>query len=156
MRYRRPMRTLIVMVCVMSVVAACSKVEEYRNKSKRTEAQVQLNKLAKDLKTAYIANAEFPKGKAATLPESTGAACCPDKCKVSTAWASDPVWSALDFSIDEPTLFRYSYDSDGKTFKATAVGDLDCDGTVITYTLTGTAKDGNPETRLEEPAPNAD
>src|SRR5438445_4054055 len=142
------------------MVVGCSKAQEYKRKQQATEAKVLLNGIAKDAKAAYVETAQFPKGKTATLPESAGAACCEGpghKCSVSTAWASDPVWSALRFSIDEPTLFRYSYEStDGQSFTATAVGDLDCDGTTITYTVTGTAKDGNPSTTLVEPAPGTD
>ena len=69
---------------------------------------------------------------------------------------SDPVWQALDFQIDHPTLFQYSYASDGTSFNATAVGDLDCDGTFITYTLSGTAENGNVQVKLTEPPPNSD
>lgn len=119
-----------------------------------------LNKIAKDAKTEYMANDAFPKGKAATLPENDSAGCCGGpggKCKVSSAWATDPIWSLLDFRIDEPSQFRYSYESaDGQSFTATAVGDLDCDGKTITYTLTGSAKDGAPITTLVAPAANAD
>jgi hypothetical protein len=48
------------------------------------------------------------------------------------------VWKELDFSIDDAHLFRYDYTStDGKSFVAHAVGDLDCDGEAVSYTLTG-------------------
>jgi len=127
----------------------------YLDKSKKTEAALALNQLAKNAKAAYITSAEFPKGTAKQLPDPP---CCaqPDHhCAVSTAWASDPVWKALDFQIDEPNLFQYSYQSDGQHFTATAIGDLDCDGTSITYKLEGSAKDGQPSTELTEPPPNA-
>ena len=70
----------------------------------------------------------------------------------------DPVWRALDFQIDEPTLFQYSYrgSADGQSFEAKAVGDLDCDGVFITYELAGTISGGNPTFTLTEPALNAD
>lgn len=143
-------------LCGFVALAGCSKAQEYQRSKNVSEPRFQLNRLAKDAKVAYITNAQFPKGKAVTLPESAGAACCEGgnggKCKPSMAWANDPVWKELDFQIDEPTFFRYSYESvDGQSFTATAVGDLDCDGTTITYTLTGTAKDGGPSTTLTEP-----
>src|SRR5258706_4607657 len=136
-----------VMKCVLdasgdSAVSACMKksFEDYSSKSKSTEAALQLNKLGKMAKVAYATNAEFPKGKANTLPP--GDTCCKGdkgKCPVTAEWGSDPVWKSLEFSIDEPSLYRYSYESkDGKSFTATAVGDADCDGKNATYTLTGT------------------
>jgi len=45
---------------------------------------------------------------------------------------------------------------DGQSFVAKAVGDLDCDGTFITYELTGMVRNGSLSTTLIEPAPNAD
>ena len=137
---------------------------DYTSKSKKSEAALQLNKLAKNLKVEYMTNAAFPKGKAATLPDTKKVepmgGCCGEtggKCPVTDAWGKDSIWSVLDFQLDEPSLFRYSYEStDGQSFTATAVGDLDCDGTEITYTLTGTAKDGNVETNLVEPPANSD
>lgn len=130
--------------------------KDYGSKSKATEASLQLNRLGKALKLKYAENSAFPIGKSKTLPAGgTGEGCCgtPDnKCAVSTEWATDPVWKALEFSIDDPSLYRYTYEStDGKTFKATAVGDTDCDGKAATFTLTGTADNGAPAVNLEKP-----
>jgi len=151
------MKTMV-LASVVVAFAGCGK-SDYELGKKRSEASLQLMKLGKDLKAAYMQNDSFPKGKAATLPESDRASCCGgpgDKCKVSSSWASDPIWSLLEFKLDEPSMFRYSYEStDGLTFTATAVGDLDCDGKTITYTLTGMAKDGAPSTNLVEPPKGA-
>ena len=140
------------------MLGACNPGHDHRKD--HTEVEIELRNLGKDAKVAFITNDHFPKGKAATLPESAGPSCCgnPDnKCKASRAWDSDPVWKELVFEIDEPTLFRYSYEStDGQSFTATAVGDLDCDGKTITYTLHGTVTDGNPATTLDQPPSNAD
>jgi hypothetical protein len=68
------------------------------------------------------------------------------------------VWAALDFQIDEPTLFQYSYSAsaDGQQFLAKAIGDLDCDGVFITYELAGRVSNGAPAVTLTEPPPNTD
>ena len=141
-------------------VKTCMKtgMQDYVKKGRKTEASLQLNKLGKQLKMAFIDKSEFPKGKAKMLPAAT---CCGqpnNKCAVvpHAEWAADPIWAALDFQIDEPNLFQYGYESDGKTFKAIAVGDLDCDTTMITYILEGSAVDGNVTTKLTEPPPNSD
>jgi len=129
---------------------------DYMKKSKKTEAQLQLNKLGKNLKVYYITNDKFPVGKTGPTPDK---GCCGQpnaKCAVTTAWATDKVWQELDFQIDEPNLFQYSYESDGKTATATAVGDLDCDTTMITYTLKVSVDNGNPKAEIIEPPPNSD
>jgi type II secretory pathway pseudopilin PulG len=149
---------MMVPVATLGVLAAVAipAFMDYTKKSKVSEAALQLNRLGKNAKVAFITTAEFPKGTAALTP---AASCCggPKNHCVSTPadWAT-PVWQALDFQLEQPSLFQYSYASDGATFTATAVGDLDCDGTMITYTLNGTADQGNPHLTLTEPPPNSD
>jgi hypothetical protein len=140
-----------------AVKACLSKgMKDYATKSKESEAGMQLNKLGKMAKVKFAETAAFPIGKAKTLPPPrTGDFCCGDasgKCAASTEWANDPVWKTLEFSIDEPTMYRYSYEStDGKSFTATAIGDTDCDGAGATFTLTGTIDNGNPSVNLSIP-----
>ncbi|MBA3461735.1 MAG: hypothetical protein H0T46_17355 [Deltaproteobacteria bacterium] len=129
---------------------------DYMKKSKKSEAALQLNKLAKHAKVYYVENATFPTGEAPTTPvqkccEQPGGKCAPG----GAAWLNE-AWTKLDFQIDEPTLFQYSYKSDGKTLDAEAIGDLDCDGTSITYKLHLEADQGNPTAAITEPAPNTD
>jgi type II secretory pathway pseudopilin PulG len=111
---------------------------EYMKKSKVSESALQLNRLAKYLRAIYAANSAVPIG---TAPLTPATPCCdgPDhKCFDPAAWTDQAVWKELDFSVDEAHLFRYDYAStDGKTFVAHAVADLDCDGEVVTYTLSG-------------------
>jgi hypothetical protein len=59
-----------------------------------------------------------------------------------------PEWQALDFQISEPHRYQYSYSSDGHSFHAIAVGDLDCDGVSSTYTLDA---DSSGQTRINGP-----
>lgn len=132
---------------------------DYTKRSKQTEAALQLNKIGKLAKRGYMENSEFPKGRAALTPPTT---CCGqpnNHCVTSNDdWVKNPVWHALDFEIDAPTLFRYSYQSDGKTFIAKAVGDLDCDGIEITYELNGKIDPATntPILTLTEPPAGAD
>lgn len=132
---------------------------DYAKRSRKTEAALQLNKLARSAKRVYAETSSFPTGSAPLTPPEP---CCGQRnnhCPaVPTLYASDPTWRALDFQIDEDTLFQYSYSAspDGQSFVAKAVGDLDCDGTFITYELTGTVRNGSPSTTLIEPPPNAD
>ena len=114
-----------------------------------TEAVAALDRLGKSAKVEYLTNAQFPSGTAKRLPEH---GCCglPDDTCPEAPWASDPVWTALNFS-EFAGHFQYAYTSDGKTFHAEAVGDLDCDGTMITYVLDGTSAEGRPVVTLTRP-----
>jgi Tfp pilus assembly protein PilE len=148
----------LAMVGILSAVAIPAFMD-YMKRSKRTEANLQLNKLGKNLKRAYIENAMFPIG---TAPLTPAQPCCGqpnNRCRaVPEQYAASPVWRALDFEIDEPTLFQYSYTSsaDGQHFTAKAVGDLACNGRIITYVLEGSVVQGNPTITLTEPPLNGD
>jgi type II secretory pathway pseudopilin PulG len=143
---------------ILAAVAIPSFVD-YTKRSKKTEAALQLNKISKSAKRAYIETGKYPEGSAPLTPPQP---CCgqPNNhcAAVPQLYGADPVWRALEFQIDQPTLFQYSYSAspDGQSFIAKAVGDLDCDGTFITYELTGTAANGNPSSTLVEPPPNSD
>jgi hypothetical protein len=125
------------------------------------EARMMLAHIGRNAKMAFLSNASYPDVRADLAPS---AKCCthPDHmCPVSHDWAKSPAWSALDVDVDEPSHFQYSYSCthhgigcDGA--EAMAVGDLDCDGIMITYTLKMTAADGNPRQQLIEPPPYSD
>lgn len=146
---------LMIVVAIIGILAAVAipAFMDYMKKSKKTEASLQLNKIAKNSKVAYNTYASFVQGTATTLP-ATMTAC---KGTVTTAWAADTVWAALDFQIDENNLFQYDYASTSTTAAAAhAVGDLDCDTTMITYSLNLTAPSGNAQAVIREPPPNSD
>lgn len=128
---------------------------QYQMKAKRPEAVLQLKRLERNIKLAHATNGALPKGKVELTP---AASCCESNgtCNDPAVW-KDPVWQALDFSIDDPHRFRYAYESTGKTFTAKAVADLDCDGTEIQYTMVGTVDaQGEIQTTLVEPDPGTD
>lgn len=128
--------------------------DDYMKKSKKSEAELNLNALQKSLKVHYIEMAAFPTGSAPLTP---AAPCCehsPDrKCPPGMdQWYGNPIWDALDFSVDEPGYFQYSYESrDGQTAIARAVGDLDCDLTTVTFELRCEVQAGTPACTLTKP-----
>ncbi len=152
---------LLIVVAIIGILAAVAipAFMDYMKKSKKTEASLQLNKIAKNAKTAFITNASWPAATAALTP---GTDCCTQnaggnkKCLATPADWAVPEWQQLDFQVDENHLFQYSYTPAGAAFQATAVGDLDCDGVPITYLLDGTSPNGNPATTITEPPPNTD
>ncbi len=117
---------------------------EYMKRSKVSEASLQLNKIGKNAKRVYVEESALPIGKTAQLPAGK---CCgqpKNKCAADpAAFAKDPIWTKLDFEIDEPATYQYSYEStDGKSAIVTATGDADCDGVPAVYTLQITAAGG--------------
>ena len=145
---------LMIVVAIIGILAAVAipAFMDYMKKSKKTEASLQLNKIAKNSKVYYNTQAAFVVGVAAAKPTMTNC-----KGAVDTTWAADTVWAALDFQIDEPNLFQYDYTGTSTTAAAAhAVGDLDCDTTLISYSLTLTAPSGNASAVIREPAPNSD
>ncbi len=144
---------LMIVVAIIGILAAVAipAFMDYMKKAKTTEATVQLNKLGKNSKAYYIANAVYYATSASVQPASI-TTCGTKQTGVWTASA----WMVLDFQVDEPGLFQYEYTGGTTTASATAVGDLDCDGTKITYTLNLTAPSGNPTATVTLPPPNSD
>jgi prepilin-type N-terminal cleavage/methylation domain-containing protein len=158
---------LMIVVAIIGILAAVAipAFMDYMKRSKKTEASLQLNKIGKNAKRAYMENSQYVTGTAAATPTpvNTGKGCCggagasPNHCAANpSSFTASAVWKALDFEIDEDTLFYYAYTGTNTDYTATAVGDLDCDGTEITYTLSGTAANGQPAYTLTEPPSSAD
>ncbi len=152
---------LMIVVAIIGILAAVAipAFMDYMKKSKKTEASLQLNKIAKNSKVFYNTTAGFVSKIGAPLPGAGGAACSGvnKHFAVTTAWQDSAAWSELDFQVDEPNLFTYEYTpGGGTTATATAIGDLDCDTTLITYKLDLTAPSGNAQAVITEPPPNSD
>ena len=148
---------LMIVVAIIGILAAVAipKFLEYMNKSKATEAEVNLNAIEKAASAHYQENAEYPQTDAVATP---AASCCGQagrRCAVDPAlWNGVAGWDALGFSIDKPFRFQYAYDAQGQQlFEATATGDLDCDATDFSlYTLRGEIVDGSETYGLTKPA----
>jgi len=153
---------LMIVVAIIGILAAVAipAFMDYMKKSKKTEASLQLNKIAKNSKVHYSTNSEFVQSAGDIAPAASGAQCAQAGNKFTVdyaAWQDSAGWQALDFQVDEPNLFAYSYlATNGQTASAQAIGDLDCDGTYITYTLNLTAVQGNAQGNIVEPPPNSD
>ena len=153
---------LMIVVAIIGILAAVAipAFMDYIKRSKKTEAALQLNKIGKNSKRIYSETSAFVVGTQAATPTRPGSGgCCGGTNNHCAAVAADwagTTWRALDFQIDEPMLFVYDYTGTATAFTSKAYGDLDCDGTEITYTLTGSATDGNPAVSLSEPPPNSD
>ena len=143
---------LMIVVAIIGILAAVAipAFMDYMKKSKKTEASLQLNKIAKNSKAYFITNARYSTIDAAKEPGTT-----PCGNKVQGSWGAAG-WMELDFQVDEPGLFSYEYTGGTSSATAFAYGDLDCDGTEVTYTLTLLSPAGNPSATIVEPPPNTD
>jgi type IV pilus assembly protein PilA len=152
---------LMIVVAIIGILAAVAipAFMDYMKKSKKTEASLNLNKIAKNSKVYYNTNAAFVGEAGAEAPGAGGTNCANSNKKFSvdqTKWQDSAGWQALDFQVDEPNLFSYTYTPGSTIATALAIGDLDCDKTLITYTLNLTAPGGNASAVITEPPPNSD
>lgn len=138
----------------------CAEEDEERSRRRggvrRSEAELKLDAIGKAALAEYARNKSFPHFTVGLTP-STSSCELPGKKYpvVASDWSGVPAWDALGFEMTEPFYFQYSYTGDASTFVAEAVGDLDCDGVSVTYTLRGRILDGQPVVELTKP-PRAD
>jgi hypothetical protein len=149
------MKPVLLMMLVIGCGSGDSGIENLPKKQlvpREAEVVSNLDAIAKRANSIFHDTKAFPIGTTAELPARNGdvlaSGCCgskssgtteDNKCPVSTAWASDPVWKTLGFSIAAPSLYRYKYESaDGKSYTATATGDADCDSKEATFRVHGT------------------
>ena len=162
---------LMIVVAIIGILAAVAipAFMDYMKKSKSSEASLNLNKIGKNLKTNFDAQTSFPDGTGALLPSTAlangGNNCCGgkgipagvtatgtepinNKCDAKPDdWqgaSGDPIWTEIEFAVNEPSQYQYSYAVGTATgtdanAKAYAIGDLDCDSSSSTWTLTATA-----------------
>ena len=132
-------------VVLMCVAVALPSIMDSGPRCRRSEEEAQLATLSHRARTYFIEKQSFPIGRSQTMPPWS---CCPAACGVvpKQAWAADPIWAALDFSVDHPTQVQYSYESvDGQTFRVTAVRDPKCNGVLSTLVIKGSIdKTGGP------------
>ena len=146
------------LVTLLCLTASCgddgsSSPSVRMNRVRRNEAELNLDAIGKAARANFVENATYPQY---TAPLTPARPCCEGPGKKCPAQASDwsgvDAWDALDFELTQPSFFQYSYASDGpNSFVAEAVGDLDCDGTTVTYTLRGTVSEGVPLVELTKP-----
>lgn len=137
---------VVVVIGILAAIAIPSFMD-YAKKAKRTDAALRTEQLYKAIQVYYIERGELPRTPGGPMPADN--TCCngPNhKCAPDMAqWQVEP-WQSLDFSVDEPTYFSFSYEPDpsGQSFTISARGDLDCDmNTAVYYQIVGQVQDGN-------------
>jgi len=149
---------LMVVIAILGILCAVAVpvfIENAR-RAKTTEAPINLERIYSNSRV-YIFAAHASRGTIAPIPlqfpaaeaKSPAASCCTfagEKCPPNAAvWQASPTWTALAFSVDDPSYFNYEYGSTGtavtgpgSNFTARALGNLDCDATFSTFELVGT------------------
>ena len=153
---------LMIVVAIIGILAAVAipAFMKYIRRSKTTEATMNIRKLF-DSSVAYfeeehadrsglIVPKSFPAAEIATpgLTVCCGATGVGGKCQVSAGqWNASGTWNALNFSIDDPHYYSYTYAATGtdstSSFTARANGNLNCDATYSTFERVGSISEGN-------------
>ena len=142
---------LMIVVAIIGILAAVAVPAfiDYMKRARVGEAQLMLNKIGKNAKRAFGDVGTFPGSDGAQLPADSGGGlyCCGgtggntagninNKCAAQPdSFKNDAGWAALEFSVDEPSQYEYSYKGDSASPTAFAFGDVDCDGSGATWTL---------------------
>lgn len=149
--------TLVELMIVVAIIGVLSTVAipsfmKYIRRSKTTEATMNIRKMYDGAVSYYeaehasstgaIVAKQFPDTVTAPTPALT--TCCAStgqKCAPSATYWTAQTWQALNFSMDDPHYYSYSFPSSGtgtaSIFDATANGDLDCDASYSTFSRHG-------------------
>lgn len=139
-------RSALALPGILAAVAIPAFVK-YIRRSKTAEASMNVRKLFDGSVSYYTDEHVDATGKPqpshfpATAPRTPATTACKDGESVKhmpdpKMW-SHPTWQALNFEVSDPFYYQYEYVSDGKTFTARAIGDLDCDGVLSTFERVG-------------------
>ena len=167
---------LMIVVAIVGVLAALAiyGVRRYILNSKTAEARNGIGQMAKDASAAYSREGMDP--TVLGLGSSTGVSnrlcdsaspvpSSPDSIKGKkyqskpSEWAGGTQfggWSCVKFSMQDPQYYMYNYTSSGSStsavFSAIANGDLDGNGTLSTFAMSGAVKaDGTAEVLVLAP-----
>jgi hypothetical protein len=147
---------LLSIVFIVLVVMAVKSFDSYMTKGKKTEANLHLGTMERQIKVFHIEKARLPESAALT----PGTNACVSRSGTipmltQSQWFADPGWNEMRFHIDSDTLFQYRWTKTSDTAGyAEAIGDLDCDTTMVTYRLDINVVDGNVQATHHDPTPD--
>jgi prepilin-type N-terminal cleavage/methylation domain-containing protein len=144
---------LMISIAIIGLMSAAAIpiMVKYMARAKTGEASTMIQKIYVGARLYYLEERtkpgqiepvpkQFPAGE----PLTPAATCCAlggAKCAPRVSYWKTPSWQALGFSVDDPAYYQYGFESGGigltSTFQAIAVGDLDCDAILSTFTMFG-------------------
>jgi hypothetical protein len=125
----------------------------------QAEVEASLASLAAALERYHVAHGQYPSVMEGITPAMD---CCRQDfgqrglCAPSASAFDAEIWCTLGFRPRGAHYFRYAYFGTVSNAIITATGDLDCDGTLLTYTIGAITKDGAPRVEIVAPAPDTD
>jgi type IV pilus assembly protein PilA len=167
---------LMIVVAIVGVLAALAVygVRKYVANAKTAEARNSLGQMAKDASAAYdkegMSGSVLPLGSSASASNtlcptatpvpSTAAQIQGQKYQSSPAEWTTAAWQCLQFSMKDPQYYMYQYvltgtgNATGDSFTSMANGDLNGDGVLSTFTMSGTLQQGSSGGTVLTLAPN--
>jgi prepilin-type N-terminal cleavage/methylation domain-containing protein len=145
---------LMIVVAIIGVLAtvAIPSFMKYIRRSKTTEATMNVRHMYDGAVSYYEAEHASASGAilakqfpdALTTPTPSLGTCCSStgqKCAPRASYWTNATWQALNFSMDDPHYYSYSFPSSGTgtraQFDSTANGDLNCDRVYSTFSRHG-------------------
>jgi len=142
---------LMIVVAIVGLLAsiAVPSLTGYIKKARSTEARMHVEKIYNGARLYWMEPhslsgvvgalpAQFPASHVATpalrccVTGGAGGRCVPE----SAQW-QDPTWTGVHFSMDDPYYYQYELTSSTNEFTARAIGDLDCDGVMSSFSMIG-------------------
>ncbi len=137
------MRTQLLAAGALALVLAGGcKSASHDHKRDTPESTLALRKLYSGVAAHFYSTAALP----ASAPLTPSTSCCDGpghKCRPEATQWDIPEWQAIEFGMFDPHYYRYQLVSDGKSFRAIARGDLDCDGIESELSVGGHIENGN-------------
>jgi type IV pilus assembly protein PilA len=158
---------IVVMIVGVLAVLAIYGVRKYTSNAKTAEARNSIGQIAKDAAAAYeretMAGTILTKGQSTAISralcQSASASVPPSAASIKgkkyqssvKEWNADTTTNAgfacLKFSIDQPQYYMYSYSAagsstPGSSFTVAAQGDLNGDGVLSLFQVTGAINSG--------------
>ncbi len=130
-------------------------VEDRRDKLKRADAEVHVNRIQRGIRAHWLELQALPPSTN-TLPGEPGEACSEPDGKFSevpyAVWDEDPGWRAIAFQAYGDSRYSYRWTKQSETSGIIqAFVDADCDGQISTMTSIVTARDGVVSFQLGRP-----
>ena len=138
-------RSAIVLVIVLGGLALYG-VRTYLSGAKSSEVKNTLGQLAKDAAVAYERDARLCPSASRPVPADVSQIRGRKYPSREADWDVDRPRNAgfacLDFSMTVPQYYQYRYEATATSFLAGGRGDLDGDGDLSNFTLSGEVRDG--------------